>query len=269
MKIRTEKSEDGSFVLNSEFAELLSYNGICDAETLWCINSDPVKNVRKDRATERLYLEPVSGTDFVEAYIKRIVHPGFHDKIKNSLSVKQRYFDAFHEWQAILKFHEKGIPTMTPIAVASCAGGTCSLTLGIRDYIRASDFFERLPRSPLVKTRKRRVISQIAEIAGKMHTANMAHQDFYLVHFFIKDCEGDKVYIIDLQRVVMEETLRVRWRIKDLGQLLFSAASYVSRKDMMFFWKKYCKICGSEFFKEKRLIKGIFRKAEKIRRHNR
>jgi hypothetical protein len=55
-----------------------------------------------------------------------------------------------------------------------------------------------------------------------MHAAGLAHQDFYLVHFFVKPTEDDALYLIDLQRVIIQKPLPTRWIIKDLAQMLFS-----------------------------------------------
>jgi len=95
----------------------------------------------------------------------------------------------------------------------------------------------------------------------------MAHQDFYLVHMFVKENEGDKVYLIDLQRTVFPEDFSERWRIKDLGQLLYSARKLVSDTDILYFWKTYCGIAGKKLYDDKSLIRKILAKTASIARH--
>jgi hypothetical protein len=95
-----------------------------------------------------------------------------------------------------------------------------------------------------------------------MHFAKFAHQDFYLVHLFVKD--DLEVWPIDLQRIIFESQFKRRWRVKDLGQLLYSSLEYTSITDKMYFWKKYTEIAGIEFYKDKSIIKSIMNKAKRI-----
>jgi heptose I phosphotransferase len=154
---------------------------------------------------------------------------------------------------------------MVPIACASKDGNSCILTLGIRNYKRASELFAELAGKDRI--RRRRLIGKIAELARGMHSAGMAHQDFYLVHLFVKEGDADEVHIIDLQRVVFRQDFSERWRVKDLAQLLFSSEKSASMADMMYFWKIYAGMPGVKLLRDKSLIKKVMRKAASIRRH--
>ena len=268
MEIKTKELDNGNLIINEEFAELIRHNGLITAKKLWEMKSDPVKSILEERGTGRFFLEPPKGAEFAETYIKRYSPPSLKEKIKAFSSLKFEKYDAFHEWNALLAFHRHNLPTVTPVAVARVNGRTCNLTLGIKDYKRASALFESFKRED--GERKRKLIRKIAELAGDMHATGFAHQDFYLVHIFVKERENDAIYLIDLQRLVMDGALSKRFRIKDLGQLLFSARPFVSRTDMMRFWKAYTEKAGKELFKNKRLIRSVFGKADKIlKRHER
>jgi hypothetical protein len=95
-----------------------------------------------------------------------------------------------------------------------------------------------------------------------MHAAKFAHQDFYLVHLFVKD--DLSIMPIDLQRIIMEKQFARRWRVKDLGQLLFSAMEYTSKTDQLFFWQQYTESAGPDLYKNRTLIRAIIRKAMSI-----
>lgn len=263
MNIPVEKSDNDKLTVNINYVDILQSNNIRSAEQLWNISGQAVKNVVKERGTERCELK-LPGNSYLECFIKRYQPIPFREKLKNTLCFKPFKFDAVHEWNTIMQFHHLGLATMTPIAVATTSGGcSCNLTLGIENYIRAS---ELLPEAPTA--RKRNLIRSIAEYAGKMHLAGLAHQDLYLVHFFIRPDEDDRVYLIDLQRVIQQEPVARRWRVKDLAQLLFSASPYLSKTEIMLFWKIYTGFAGHELFRNQSLIKAVMQKAERIRLHD-
>lgn len=252
----------GKLKVNAKFTELFKFNGINCASKLWHIKGEAVKKVLTQRGTERAFLNNPEGGK-LEVYIKRYTKVPLKEKIKQAFSLKFRSFDAIHEWNALRAFHKIGLTTMTPIAVAKMENGdTCNLTLGITDYVKAAELFKNF--TPNDNVRKLNLIKKIAIIAGRMHAAGFAHQDFYLVHMFVRESEDDEIYIIDLQRLIMQRILSKRWRIKDLGQLLFAARDYVSDAEIELFWETYCSYAGQKFKQDNSLIKAIIAKADKI-----
>lgn len=266
MDIKTGQLDNGNLIINTEFADLLAHSGIDSAGKLWNLHSESVKSVTPSRGTSVAFLEPLSGTDYLETYIKRYQPVSLKDKIKSKLPTKQGPYDAFHEWEALLAFHRENLPTITPIAVARYNQCSCILTLGITDYIRASELFAGFTSKD--QKRKRTLIAKIADLASRMHFVNFAHQDFYLVHMFIKENENDNIFLIDLQRLVMQSKLARRWRVKDLGQLLFSARPFISNSDILYFWEIYTQTEGKRLYSDRKLIRSIFRKAARIKRHD-
>ncbi|MFZ2655720.1 MAG: lipopolysaccharide kinase InaA family protein [Victivallales bacterium] len=265
MRIKVLQKDDGKLLVNEEFSGLLALNGISSFDKIWNIPSEPVKKVVKQRGTERIFLKS-PGSAPLEAYIKRYRPEPLKEKIKNILSFRpNRYPGALNEWNAVVEFHRNNLPTMLPIACASKDGDSCILILGIAGYRRASSLFAEF--SGKDRIRRRRLIGKIAELAAGMHSAGMAHQDFYLVHMFVRENEDDKIYLIDLQRVVFKEDFSDRWRVKDLAQLLFSSGKFASRTDMMYFWKIYGGASGGKMLRDKALITKIMRKAASIRKH--
>ncbi len=264
MKIEIDKFDGGRLEVNRQYIDLFRENQLLTADSLWHLSGHSVKNVVKERATECCIL-PTADGGTVEVFIKRYLPIPFKEKLKNRLYFKPFNFTAHHEWKAIIEFHRRELPTMVPLAVAELPDGrSCNLTLGITDYRRVSEWLPTLKDAQ----RQQTLIANTAEYMGKMHRYGMAHQDFYLVHMFIREHEQDRLYMIDLQRVLMQKTLQRRWRVKDLAQLLFAATDYVDENDIAYFWKKYCEFAGSEFLNCKSLTAAIMRKAERIRRHD-
>lgn len=95
---------------------------------------------------------------------------------------------------------------------------------------------------------KRLLLAEIARIARALHEGGLNHRDFYLGHFLVRnrawtDWEPGQpveVFLIDLHRVQMRARLPRRWRVKDLGGLLYSAFdSGLTRNDLLRFITLY------------------------------
>ena len=265
MKLLVGNYDDGRMEFNLEFSSLLSHNNLMSAKQLWEREGESVKKQRRERGTERILLDNPGGEP-VETFIKRYLPLSAKERLKRLISGHPQHSDgAFHEWKAILAFHEKNLPTMYPIAVGKAAKGTCLLTLGIAECVRASEllsaFNEVRHNRKAIIVRKRNLVARIARAAAIMHKSGMAHQDFYLVHIFVRPDERDKIFIIDLQRVVMQSPLDRRWIVKDIGQLLYSAWRLTSAADKMYFWKNYASPAQR---RDHKLIRDIIAKARKI-----
>ena len=258
--IDTVSWDNGALIVNTAFVDLFKANGIVTAEALYTIDSESVKSVVKERGTSRAFLQ--EGDNRIETYIKRYAPVSLKEKLKLKLFFKPPTATAYDEWKALCLYHEIGLRTMSPMAVAEYRGQTCNLTLGIRDYVRASELFAQFGQGDC--ERKKTLIESIARYVGTMHKHNLAHQDLYLVHFFVKPDENDAVYLIDLQRTIIQEKLEFRWRVKDLGQLLFSAQDYLSDNEIKLFWDIYTSIAGEELCGDKKLTAAVRAKAERI-----
>ncbi len=265
-QIKVNFQDDRRLLVNATFMELLSHNKLESAQDLWELESDTVKNAVKTRGTGRAFLQDPNGGQNIEVYIKRYLRPSLKDRIKCATSFKPIFPDgALHEWRALCRFHELGLKTMLPMAAADCGQRrTCNLTLGITDYIRASDLFA--DKSFTNPERRRKIIAEIAELLGKMHSSNLAHQDFYLVHLFIKPEENDAVYLIDLQRTIMQKNLSKRWRVKDLAQIQFALSPFINEDELNLFRSTYQKHCPMSL-ENNRLWKATENKAKRIRNH--
>lgn len=266
MKIDVTAADNGRLMFNRAFSELLGSSGIFSAESLWNFRGESVKKLLKERGTERVFLNGPSG-EKVEAYIKRYTRVPVKQTVKAALTLKFKSFNAFDEWNSIIAFHNAGLPTMQPMAVAKCNDGTCSLALGITGYTKASEMFRKLEKG---SPRRRALIRKIAALGAGMHNAGLAHQDFYLVHVFVRESEGDSIYLIDLQRVICGHNLSRRWIIKDLGQMIFSMFEYLSKREIMIFCLEYSRKRNGIGSKKDvgSLIRSAFRKANSIRRRH-
>ncbi len=119
---------------------------------------------------------------------------------------------------------------------------------------------------------KRALIVEMAEVTARLHSAHAFHKDLYLCHFFLDRtpavAAGRRLCLIDLHRLAVHRWTAARWRIKDLGQLLYSTQGVpgIDDRDRLRFWMHYRRrsrllLAGSQL----RLIRA---KAGLYRAHN-
>ena len=89
----------------------------------------------------------------------------------------------------------------------------------------ADDFAELLAHLDPSDHRRHSFVAALADLARRLHQAQLYHRDFYWCHFFVREIAPGQfdIRLIDLQRVERPRFNGWRWRIKDLGQFLFSA----------------------------------------------
>lgn len=182
---------------------------------------------------------------------------------------------ALVEWKNILAVQEAGIPTVSPVAMGECV----KLGLDIESFTLTEELYQAVPLDTVLQTelsglfdaakrqRKRRLASQLAATARKLHGSGMYHQDFYLSHFYLG--RGETLYLIDLQRVGRRTRVPTRFRVKDLGQLNYSAdfTGGISRTDRMRFFLEYL---GKKRLApaDKKLARKVLGKTRRIARHD-
>jgi hypothetical protein len=119
----------------------------------------------------------------------------------------------------------------------------------------------------------------MADLARRMHAANLSHRDFYLCHIMVRPVEGDEfvLHLIDLQRLTHHRRgIGRRWIVKDLAALLFSSwpgpatgirLPVFTQTDRVRFARAYF---GADRLTaaHKRLLRAVVRKAGRIRRHD-
>jgi hypothetical protein len=88
---------------------------------------------------------------------------------------------------------------------------------------------------------------EMARLTRFLHERRYFHKDLYLCHFYIPAADTrtlpewqDRVHMIDFHRLARHRLTWPWWRIKDLGQLLYSSAiAGVDVRDRLRFWRYY------------------------------
>ncbi len=119
------------------------------------------------------------------------------------------------------------------------------------------------------RSRMRALLLEVADLTKSLHGKGVFHRDYYLCHLMLGKAGGtETLFLLDVERVLLEPARRSRWRIKDLAALSSSApGNVVSRSDRLRFLKRYL---GGSFLSPRKLrglIKRILRKEERILSH--
>ena len=260
-------------IINREFEALLKDNGLDAFDALMHYKQgEPVKQKMRSRFTVRFRLP--EGNDTTVLYLKRYRFPLVVAFLKNCLRFSRTY-SAVHEWRNILAFNASDLPTMIPVAVGVRRripfwNESFLLTKGIPQVTTLEKKIEATSVAAVDRVhveRKRVLIAKLAALTHKMHAQGFIHQDFYLCHILINESDRDAplLYIADLHRVRKAKKIKLRWRVKDLAALNYSAPeNQVSRTDRLRFMKQYDPLLA----KDRSFLKAIIKKTEKIRRHD-
>jgi heptose I phosphotransferase len=122
------------------------------------------------------------------------------------------------------------------------------------------------PTTPEQLAESRRIIREVAEVARRMHSAGLHHQDFYAGHILLPHDASRGIHILDLGRVRRCRRLGRIWIVKDLAQLNYSA-HWFTAADRLRFLHAYL---GRPLQPSDRaLLRSIARKTASIRQHSR
>ena len=227
--------DGGRLAVNRAFAPVLEAAGLTTVAAFMEFEGGEVaKRAVVDRRTDRIRL---SGDDseFV-GFLKRHRRPRWREYLKAWLRLTRPMLGARGEWEAIWRFHESGLPTMTPVALGECRAGSFVLTESLEPGQKLSD----LATEPSLEAASRhRLVREVADLARRMHDAGLHHQDFYLGHLLCRiDQPHEPVYVLDLGRARRLRRLGSRWIIKDLAQLHYSSR-YLTTTDRLRFLTSY------------------------------
>jgi len=184
------------------------------------------------------------------------------------------------EWSNLHQAAALGVPVPRPVAAAEYVSSRGHL----QGFLAVEELTDMLPLHeavPLASRRlapaefvkwKRSLATELARLSRLLHDRRTYHKDLYFCHFYIHEdhtrcMPGDWqqcVIVIDLHRLGRHPLTSLWWRIKDLGQLLYSSeVEGVTARDRLRFWKAYTSGRGSALLA--RLVRWKWRM---YRRHN-
>jgi len=169
----------------------------------------------------------ISGRDY---FIKMHRGVGWGEILKNILAFKSVTLGAKQECQAICEMKKAGVlvPEVCAYATDGLNPAKINSFIVTKKIVYQYDLemlCQTWPAQPPSFLFKRQLIRRVAEIARKMHAAGVNHRDFYLCHFLLNQHNKNDfdLYLIDLHRAQIRKNVPLRWKIKDLSGLYFSA----------------------------------------------
>lgn len=178
---------------------------------------------------------------------------GWREILKNLLLFRLPVLGANNEWQALRKLTALGVETMTPVAFGMRGANPANQhsfivteeldrTESLEDYCR--DWNTTPPPFAL----KKALIDRVAWMSRTMHENGINHRDYYICHFLLDvangwenvDPDNFRLSMIDLHRAQIRAVTPLRWLVKDVGGLYFSAMDIgLTARDLYRFMKVY------------------------------
>lgn len=182
-------------------------------------------------------------------FLKLHLGIGWREILKNLFKLRLPILGAANEYRAVNELQRLGVDTMSVAAYASKGLNPAAIqslivtddlvgTVSLEDYCA---HWERDSPDPVIKMR---LIRKLADSAGRMHRAGINHRDFYICHFHFDEkslLEPDlRCHLIDLHRAQMRPSVPLRWQVKDLAGLYFSAMDCgLDQRDLLRFMHHY------------------------------
>lgn len=223
--------------LTPELLEELGEESVFD--TLACMPGQVFRQMR-DRKTIRVHIK---GQGY---FVKIHFGVGWREIFKNLISLKKPVIGAKNEWNAIKCLQALGLDTMDPAGF----GAYGWIPAHIRSFVITKELTDTESLEDLFLNEsvsfglRRRLLRRVATMARTLHENGVNHQDLYICHFLLDqgtiDDELPRLYLIDLHRAQIRNTLPNRWRIKDVAALFFSSFDTgIRRHDIFRFMMLY------------------------------
>ncbi len=175
---------------------------------------------------------------------------GWREIFKNLISLRLPILGASNEWLAIRRLEQLGVKTMH---LAGCGREgrnparqrSFVITEELANCTSLEDYCRDWRQTPPEFTVKLKLIEKLAKMSRHLHKNGVNHRDFYLCHFLLQNpwdgCgESLHLYLIDLHRVQIRKATPMRWLVKDVGSLYFSAMEIgLTKRDLLRFLRIY------------------------------
>ncbi|MEI6127474.1 MAG: lipopolysaccharide kinase InaA family protein [Pseudomonadota bacterium] len=258
----------GGIAYNPDFEKILCRNSLLDFnKALHLDEGEVIKHAIPERKTVKINLKDIRG--FFGAYLK-CQYPVSFWKFFGRLLKLSIPRTAYDEFENIIAFHQAGIPTVIPLAagVRKCGivqSTSFLITQALEGCTRLDHFFSS-PHPASIEI-KRALITKAALLVKKMHACGFNHRDLYLCHILLHTT--GELYIVDLHRAGKRARVPVRWKIKDIAALNYSAPRHsISLPDRLRFLKTYL---GTDHLsgRERHFALKVLKKTKKMIKHNR
>jgi tRNA A-37 threonylcarbamoyl transferase component Bud32 len=204
-------------------------------------------------------------------FIKQHFGLGFREGFKELLSLRLPVWGASAEKKAMALLTHHQINTLTLAGYGKVGRNPFSAHsfLITEDFQESSDL-EQYCRNAILRpdwaAKKSSLILRLAVITQRMHAAGMNHRDYYLCHFLLRGDDFDSLALIDCHRAQCRKAVPMRWQVKDLASLYFSAMEFsLSVRDCLSFIRAYS---GQSYKANKSFWDKVSKRAKKLKRRS-
>lgn len=204
---------------------------------------------------------------------------GWREVLKNFLQLKAPVVGASNEWLALNRLTQLGVDTLTAVGYGKRGWNPARQTsfLITRELAASrtlADIAGAWPQTPPPPGTRRALIAKVAAVARTLNLHGINHRDLYLCHFMVDDAAATsaapRLFLVDLHRAQMRRRVPLRWQIKDLASLYFSALdSGLTRRDVYRFLKAYFRQPLRQILREQRpLLVRVAQRAVQLYRRD-
>ena len=247
--------------------ECMAREGLGDFEAVMSLRDvEVVKDRLASRQVHRMRL-----SDGGVVYLKRYFRVPFGDALRDRLFGRGYDSSAGREWVALKALEALEVPAPVPLVYGEeRRAGLVRRAFLVTRGIELGPTLEELAYSTDLTPRRRRgLCAQLGRLLRRLHASGLNHRDFYLGHLALGADEESResIHVLDLNRADLRANVGMRWRVKDLAALHFSApARLVSRRDRLRVLHYYA---GGSLRELRDLIAAVESKAERMRGHAR
>jgi heptose I phosphotransferase len=210
-------------------------------------------HAKQGRSTGRWVLEKAGRT--LAVYLKRHYRLPWWQGLLAALWPEGDWSPALREFRHLQWARAQGLPVPRVVA----AGEYLEPLLKLQSFLAIEELTGMLPLHLAIPEAGRQLTAdafrrwktglarEVARLTRFLHERHYFHKDLYLCHFYIPRTHisivpawQGCVHMIDFHRLGRHPFTRPWWRIKDLGQLLYSSiVEGVDVRDRLRFWRYY------------------------------
>jgi heptose I phosphotransferase len=182
-------------------------------------------------------------------FIKQHFGVGWGEIFKNLITLKKPILGAMTEVSAIQKLDEIGIATTPLVAYGQRGCNPASMhsfviTEDLGDIVSLEEMLLDRQSYPMAEDSKRLMLTAVADIASRLHSAGLCHRDFYLCHFVLSRqnalANRYDLHLIDLHRMLQNQSSNGDTVMKDIAGLYFSMLQNgLNVQDLSIFKQQY------------------------------
>jgi len=184
-------------------------------------------------------------------FLKRHTGIGWGEIFKDLLQGRLPIIGALNEWRALERLQIMNISSLIPVAFGQRGFNPASrqsflVTRELKETISLEDLAKFWHQREDYLHLKRALIPQIARMVRRIHGCGMNHRDMYICHIHVSKRWLDnpvsypELFIIDLHRAQIRQSVPHRWLVKDIASLHFSSMDIgLTKRDRFRFMRAY------------------------------